>query len=52
MSNSYVLKKLTIVVYPMRNQYWGRIAADETGRYGDEVRVCAFPLTFHDFPSL
>jgi hypothetical protein len=36
-SNSYVLKKVSILLYPMSNKYWGRIAADEVGRYGDEV---------------
>lgn len=29
-SNSYVLKKLSIVIYPMRHQTWGRILADES----------------------
>ena len=30
-SNSYVLRKIFIVIYPMRNQTWGRMPADEAG---------------------
>lgn len=36
-SNTYVLKKLSIVLAPMRNQMWGRIPADEAARDGDKV---------------
>jgi hypothetical protein len=36
-SNSYVLKKLFIILYPMQNQNWGRIPADEVGGVGDQV---------------
>lgn len=36
-SNTYVLKKLSIVLVPMRNQIWARISADEAARDGDKV---------------
>ena len=36
-SNTYVLKKLSIVLVPMRNQIWARIPADEAARDGDKV---------------
>ena len=41
-SNIYVLRKLSIVLAPMRNQTWGRIPYDETARDGDKVirRMC------------
>ena len=56
-SNSYVLKKLSILLYPISNQYWGRIAADEVGRYGDEVCIERFSLIYtfivsHVFPYI
>lgn len=40
-SNSYVLKKISIVLYPMtmRNQSWGRIRADEAAESGYAVRL-------------
>lgn len=38
-SNTYVIKKLSIVLAPMRNQCWGRIPADEAARDGDRVRA-------------
>ena len=28
-SNSYVLNKIFIILYPIKNQFWGRILADE-----------------------
>jgi YIF1 len=50
-SNSYVLKKMFIVLYPMtmRNQSWGRVRADEAGESGDAVLYivcvkCNFPF--------
>jgi YIF1 len=39
-SNSYVLKKMSIVLYPMamRNQSWGRLRAEEAAESGESVR--------------
>ena len=36
-SNKYVMEKILIVLYPMRNQAWGRIPTDEAGEAADEV---------------
>ena len=36
-SNMYVLRKLSIVLAPMRNTSWGRIPADEASTDGDKV---------------
>lgn len=39
-SNSYVLQKLAIILYPMKkNIIWGRIPADEAGRIGDDSEL-------------
>mmetsp|Transcript_34916 Transcript_34916/g.33211 ORF Transcript_34916/g.33211 Transcript_34916/m.33211 type:complete len:272 (-) Transcript_34916:74-889(-) len=39
-SNSYVLQKLAIILYPMKkNMIWGRIPADEAGRIGDDSEL-------------
>jgi hypothetical protein len=50
-SNSYVLKKMSIVLYPMamRNQSWGRLRAEEAAESGESVRqqLCiTYYLTF------
>ena len=36
-SNSYVLKKIFIVLYPIKNQSWGRVLADEGEETDAEV---------------
>lgn len=36
-SNDYVMKKILIVLYPMRNQAWGRLLADEAAEISYEV---------------
>ena len=36
-SNSYVLKKIFIVLYPIKNQSWGRALADEGEETDAEV---------------
>ena len=36
-SNSYVLKKIFIVLYPIKNQSWGRVPADEGEETDAEV---------------
>ena len=38
-SNNYVMKKILIVLYPMRNQAWGRILADEAAEVANEVKI-------------
>ena len=36
-SNNYVLKKIFIVLYPIKNQSWGRVLADEGEETDAEV---------------
>ena len=36
-SNSYVLRKIFIVLYPIKNQAWGRVLADEGEETDAEV---------------
>ena len=38
-SNNYVMKKILIVLYPMRNQAWGRVLADEAAEVPNEVEM-------------
>jgi len=53
-NNQYVIKKITVILYPASNKMWNRLQADEFEREGEEAysRKWALPRQDHNAPDL